>query len=247
MTVIISKEHGTVYKTLTGFGTPEERIRADQLDQLVEHTINDLVGKLDAENLLPKAAGQGNVSCYWKLGKALRSITDHTDLITTVELPLLWRNVKLYLPPTLLYKDRGVNREHLWYCYRLASYSYELVLKMKWSQWVTLFDSDGINQEARFDTWFGKKLTARTNELSRGEIRSFVPLVNTLLKNIELSQFNNNEVTACYEACWQLMNKMGSVPMDKVKKTVSSDVKMFDSLINLTITPEQYADEILKK
>lgn len=249
MTVIISKDPRKIYQSIAGLGLSEEELRrADELDLLVKTTIEALINDLKNNGMMPENQGEGSLGCYWKLGKVLRKITEHDELFKLIELPLLWLNAKMYIPQVLLYKDRGPHREHLWYCYRLASYSIDTANKMNWSEWVTIFDSAGINQEQRFDTWFETKLSGRNEKIKRSEIRHFVPLVNAMLKDIEISELSNTELSACYEACWCLMQNLGNDNNEnnrfKTAKAVVKKVALFESLINGTIDAKEYANKI---
>lgn len=252
MTVIISRDPRKIYQSIAGLGLSEEELRkADELDLLVRNTIEVLVNDLKNNGLMPESQGGGSLGCYWRLGKALRNITEHDEIFSLIELPLLWLNVKMYIPQVLLYKDRGPYREHLWYCYRLASYSIDTANRMNWGEWVTIFDSAGINQEQRFDTWFETKLSGRKEKIKRLEIRNFVPLVNAMLKDIEISELSSTELSACYEACWCIMQNLGNdkngIKRSKTGTAVIKKVALFENLINGTIDAKEYADEITVK
>ena len=119
---------------------------------------------------------------------------------------------------------------------------------MNWSEWVTIFDSAGINQEQRFDSWFEIKLNGRKEMIKRSEIRNFVPLVNAMLKNIEISELTNTELSACYEACWCLMKNLDTEKIEgnrsQITKAVIERIALFESLIKGTIDASEYANTI---
>jgi len=207
--ILVSKNPNKVYQS---FGSPvttqKDRNKAEKLDRIVERSIKKLISTLKKKHILPKKLGEGNSITYWEVGNALRDITSNRDLFNEVELPLLWQNVKMYISKELLYKERGPYREHLFYCYRLAGYPRELADKMSWGEWVTIFDSTGINQELRFDEWFKIKLSQQSTRLSRKWIRTFAPCVNVMLGNIHTPDLSNNELFNCYEAAWQIVREV---------------------------------------
>lgn len=216
MTVLVSKYPNKIYQSLGSLvATQQDRSRADKLDRVLEQRIKRLTTDLKRKHLLPKKAGEGNTVAYWEVGKALREVAAHKKLFDEAEIPLLWQNAKMYIPNELRYKDRGPYREHLWYCYRLAGYPGELASKMSWGEWVTIFDSTGINQELRFDEWFKIKLSQEPERIGRSWIRMFAPCVNAMLGNIYTPDLSDKELFSCYEAVWQLVGKAHTVVQEK--------------------------------
>ena len=255
MTVLVDKHPRRLYQTFGGRGsTQEERERADLLDQLLEKRIDRLVKRLEKDKLAPEKAGKASVATYWMLGQALREVASNEDLFNQTELPLLWRNAKMYLPETLLYKDRGPYREHLWYCYRLGAYPRKIAVHMNWGEWVTIFDSTGINQEPRFDTWFVTKLSEKGDRITREQIRIFAPCVNAMLGNIDIHDLGNTELENCYEACWSIMKVWSHKKSDSgrykiERKELQSGINelmgKLDHVMNGDCSPQVYAEEVV--
>ena len=208
MTVLISKEPKRIYQSLGSLGsTQQDRSRADKLDQVLEQRIKRLLKDLKKKGLMPEKAGKDSAATYWEVGTALRNVADNRKLLDKAELPLFWQNAKMYIPAELRYRERGPYREHLWYCYRLGSYPKELADKMSWGEWVTIFDSTGINQELRFDVWFKAKLSEQQEHVGRNWIRMFAPCVNAMLGNIYTHDLSESELVFCYEAAWQVVGE----------------------------------------
>lgn len=253
MAVVVSKNPKR-YQSIGEVSTPEDREKADRLDQIVKERIALLIKCLDEEKLMPKKFGKGSVLTYWNVGKSIHDIADN-PLFNMVELPLLWKNIKLYLPPELLYKDRGPYREHLWYCYRLADYPISLVKKMHWGEWVTIFDSTGINQERRFDKWFVNKLENQEKIIYREQVRIFAPCINALLGEIDISELKSAELFNCYEAAWNIMllyiDKKKSLKNVKfgrkeVQDTIKTHLGKLDSVMSGHTAPRDYAAIIIQ-
>jgi hypothetical protein len=255
MTVLVIKEPKRIYQSLGGLtSTAQDRNKADRLDRLLEKGIKRLTTDLKKNRLMPRKAGQGRTRTYWEVGRALRDVADDSNLLERAELPLFWRNAKLYLPEVLLYRDRGPYREHLWYCYRLASYPSELASKMSWGEWVTIFDSTGINQEPRFDTWFKTKLSQWQESLGRSWIRIFAPCVNAMLGNIYTYDLTDVELFSCYEAAWQVVRELhlqrqkeGSILMDRkeIQESIKSRFGLLDAVMEGTLSAYEYAQRIM--
>jgi hypothetical protein len=255
MAVLVAKIPQKRYLVIGGMGLSQsDREQADRLDGQIETQIAELVQKLKKQGLMPSEKGKGSLRAYWELGRALRNVSDGRNFPHKAELPLLWRNVKLYVPEVLLYQNRGPYREHLWYCYRLGGYSETLVSKMKWGEWVTVFDSNGINQEPRFDVWFQQKLTHLASQLNRECIRMFAPCVNEMLGNIDSCDLTDSELYNCYESAWQITATWHakkerhpdySACRKEIQRAISDNLGMLDQIMEGTIAPEQYAETIV--
>jgi len=253
--VLVRKEPERRYQKIGGIGTSKsEREQADQLDARLEKRVTQLVNTLNNKGLMPKKQGKGSLLTYWETGRALRNVADSSDFTHKAELPLLWRNAKMYLPAELLYKQRGPYREHLWYCFRLGGYPQKLARKMKWGEWVTIFDSSGINQEPRFDNWFQQKLTGQKDRIERTQIRMFAPCVNKLLGDIDVNSLSDNELFNCYEAAWQIASRWYnrktddpsySVKREDIQKCIEEKFALLDKVMDESISPDDFAVEII--
>jgi len=256
MAVLVSKEHERRYQAIGSLGISQsEREQADRLDAKLEKRLEKLTNSLTIKNLIPQKKGKGTLLAYLEVGNALRDVTQNeSDFPYKAELPLLWQNAKMYIPQELLYKDRGPYREHLWYCYRLGGYPRKLSQKMKWGEWVTIFDSPGINQEPRFDQWFEEKLSLQAKTVPREQIRMFAPCVNKLLCNIDIHALTKAELFNCYEAAWQIASswhaKKTSDPIyntkrENVQKSIEGKFALLDKVMDGVISPDDFASEIL--
>jgi len=255
MAVLVAKTPQKRYQIIGGIGLSQpDREQADRLDRQIEIRIGELIQSLTQQGFMPAEKGRGSLRAYWELGSALRAVSDSADFPHKAELPLLWRNAKLYIPEELLYQDRGPYREHLWYCYRLGGYTESLVSKMKWGEWVTLFDSNGINQEPRFDVWFQQKLSSIASQLDREFIRMFAPCVNEMLGNIDSCDLTASELHNCYESAWQITaawyslkerNSDYPVGRKEIQRAISDNLGMLDQIMEGQIATEQYAEVIV--
>lgn len=258
MTVLVRKEPERIYQSLGSLGsTQQDRRRADKLDRVLEHRIKQLLKDLKRKGLTPEKAGKGSTAAYWEVGRALREVADNKKLLDKAELPLFWQNAKMYIPAELRYRERGPYREHLWYCYRLGGYPKELVDKMSWGEWVTIFDSTGIKQETRFDGWFKTKLSEQQEHIGRSWIRTFAPCVNAMLGNIYTPDLSKTELFSCYEATWRIVaeahvlgERKGTKTSDLVGRrelqaSIKSNMGLLGGVMEGALSASEYAHKIL--
>ena len=255
MAVLVEKTPQKRYQTIGGVGlSPADQEQADQLDEALRVHILKLIRELTQAELMPQQKGQGSLKVYWKLGKALRDIVGGDKFPHKSELPLLWKNAKMYLPEELLYRDRGPHREHLWYCYRLGGYTNAQVGKMNWGEWVTIFDSQGINQEPRFDRWFAGKLAAQRSQIQRSQVRLFAPCINSMLGGIAVSELTDSELFNCYEAAWQIAVSLSElnpntlsqrIKRKTLQKHLADNLGKLDMVMDGRSTPTSFAEEVL--
>ena len=258
MTVLVSKEPKRIYQSLGSLGsTQEDRRRADKLDQVLEQRISRLLKDLKRKGLTPEKAGKGSAATYWEVGRALHDVADNRKLLDKAELPLFWQNAKMYIPAELRYRERGPYREHLWYCYRLGSYPKELADKMSWGEWVTIFDSTGINQELRFDVWFKAKLSEQQEHVGRNWIRMFAPCVNAMLGNIYTHDLSESELVFCYEAAWQVIREAHTLQHKRDNKgsylvgrrelqaSIKCNLALLGGVMEGTLSAAEYTRKIL--
>lgn len=256
MAVLVGKHPQRRYQTIGGLGllSQGDMEQADRLDAKLEERLQQLARDLEEQGIMPSQKGKGSLTAYWELGRALKDVADSEDFPNSAELPLLWKNAKMYLDELLLYRDRGPRREHLWYCYRLAAYPKELVKKMKWGEWVTIFDSAGINQEPRFDDWFTQQLALEHGEIERKRIRFFAPCVNAMLGNIDVPSLTKSELHNCYSAGWALASSWdeenvaepGASPTaDKIKTAIHKRILLLDDVMEGSLRPDGFSEAIL--
>ena len=211
MTIIVKYDEKGIplFRSTKGVGSSgEERQRARELDDLLKTGLEKLAKKLIRSKVLKKQ-GKGNVKAYWELGELLRRIfeskaRDGANLVDKSEKHLFWLNISIHTPKYLTAKNRGANRNHIEYCFRLAGLPQEKALRMNWGEWVYLFDSPNINKEHRFDRWFETKIDDKYNEITREVIRLFAKCINAILNKIETKDLNNDELIRCYEGAWLL-------------------------------------------
>lgn len=231
MTVIVKydQEGNPQYRSAKGVGSTEaERARARQLDALIKKQLTNLKKRLAKSGLLKKNA-KGNVDLYWGLGDVLRGIYLESGLVDASEKHLYWHDVRLHVPEELMAKDRSPNRMHLEYCFRLAGFPKNKAVKMKWGEWVYLFDSPGINREQRFDKWLETKMQNEPNKFGRDDIRILAQSINKLLGNIETRDLTDGELTRCYEAAWFVKEifraKASDLPNDELKDALKKGIE----------------------
>ena len=223
-----------ITSSLNGIGISDsERDKALELDKLLQIKLEILKKKLVSSKTMPKKGSKKKVESYWEFGSIMRKIFFQSNLIMPTEKSLYWLNVKLHAPKELLVKDRGVNRIHVAYCFRLAGYQKKIAIKREWSEWVYLFDSPSINKESRFDRWDETKIKDDIKYTNRENVRFFAQCLNSMLKNIETSDLKDEEIIKCYESAWFLSNEL-------IKNFENIKSKKFRSLITKKIVEKQY-------
>lgn len=252
MPVLVAKQPHPRYQTIGGLGLLSEadKEQADRLDELLAQRLDELQKTLTASGRMPKQKGKASLIAYWELGRAIRDVAETDAFPNRAELPLLWKNAKMYLNEVLLYKERGPRREHLWYCFRLAGYPQQLARRMKWGEWVTIFDSPSINQEARFDDWFQRQLESLSGDVDRAHIRVFAPCINAMLRNIDLSALSDAELHPCYSAGWELANRWraqieqgarGAIPAKEIRTAVEAKIVRLDDVMGGELSAQEFA------
>lgn len=248
MAIIINiKENGAFeYSSVKGVGISEE-------DKENARKLNDLTKKEMFKITSVKKIDGGlknKVSAYWSFGFILRKILE-TGLVLPGEKRLYWKNVRLHAPKEFLVKDRGLNRIHIEYCFRLAGYRKNLAVRRKWSEWVYLFDSPSINGENRFDEWDKEKIENEKNYTSRKSTRNFIQCTNSILEKIETKDLDKDELFRCYEGAWRLTKILNTKKYNKnydfkneLKKAIKKRKNMVGQLMDNKISPDSFAKEI---
>lgn len=247
MTVIVKYENGMpLYRSIDGPGASEkDRLKAQQLDQLIKKELKKLSNRISSINR------KNVVEIYWEFGNVLRRIFLNSGFVKKEEKIYFEENVKIHTPKELLAKDRGPNRRHIDYCFRLASYEKKKVMKMKWGEWTELFDR---NQENRFDEWFDLKTAVESGLLKREFIRRFTKIKTAILHNLETKDFDKNELYRCYETSWLLAKELynSKVKVNDKKYLmqilikIKSDKNNIGKLISGSTNPDNYKNYILK-
>lgn len=245
-----------ITSSIEGVGISDsEREKAYKLDKLVQEELKKLGRRLAKSKTTHRTGNKNKAGAYWEFGTILRKIFFGSGLIAPAEQPLYWLNIKLHAPKELLAKDRGLNRIHVAYCFRLASYPKDIAFKREWSEWVYLFDSPSINKEPRFDRWNEAKMEAEPEYATRENTRLFVQCLNSMLKDIETSDLTDEELLRCYEGAWRLSIKI----LQNFKETNTKEFKsvmrekIFEKrnyigeLMDDILTPQKYADIIAEE
>jgi hypothetical protein len=247
MTVVVKydREGKPQYRSAKGVGSTEaDRARARQLDDLLKAELTNLRKRLAKSGILKRNA-KGNVESYWELGSLLRRIFCDSGLIDASEKHLFWLNAQLHVPEELMAKDRSPNRMHIEYCFRLAGFPKEKAMKMKWGEWVYLFDSPGINREQRFDKWLETKMQNEPNKFSRDDIRILAQSINKLLRNKETKDLSDEQLMRCYEAAWfikeNFTKKSGELTNHQLKQALKEGIEKNRAKLGDVITGAQEA------
>ena len=141
---------------------------------------------------------QGNVKLWFTLGGRVKKIIHENNLVKPSEYIWALEAVRNYMSPRLLRKDRG-SRLHLDYCIRVSDFPWEEIKRRNWSDWVYLMDSKSLRNETRADIWIRKNIK-ELSKLGRKQFRGLVQKINTELKDIDTSVYNNKELFSIYDS-----------------------------------------------
>jgi hypothetical protein len=254
MTVIVNYDDkgNPTFRSSKGLGSSDEdRENARTLDKLILAKLGLLKSKLQ-KNKIIGTKSKANVEAYWELGLVLRDILNNSFLVDPSEKSLFWLNVNMRLPEELKAQDRGPNRIHVEYCYRLSGIDKKMALLLNWGEWVFLFDSPTINKEHRFDVWFSKKLIDNKRLLQRQDIRHFVQHLNSMLEKLETSDLQDDQLFRCYEVAWELQKNWKTKPSNVddeplkslLKKSISAHRTDFVMLVTGDMSASEYVGTI---
>lgn len=243
-----------IYDSAKGVGFSEEdKELAIRLNSVIKNKMEKLIEKFRKSKIVKGNRNRNKAEVYWEFGNVLRKIFFESGLVDASEKKLFWQNVRLHAPEGLLAKDRGPNRIHIAYCFRLAGYPRNLALKREWSEWVYLFDSPFVNSEDRFDAWDKTKLEKEKDYTTRENTRLFIQCLNSILKDIETKDLDDEELLRCYEGSWILSKKLieNSDYSDtenfkiKLRAAISNKKNSIGQLIEGGIQPEEFAKTII--
>lgn len=258
MAVIIKVDNNgnLLFESIKGLDISEaDREKAIKLNELVAKEISSLADRLKKSKILVGKNARSKVEVYWEFGSVLRKIFFDSGLIDPAEKKLFWSNVKMHTPEWLLAKDRGLNRIHIAYCFRLAGYPKELALKKEWSEWVYLFDSPFINSEDRFDDWDKIKIENEQDYTTRENTRLFIQCLNSILKDIETKDLSDEELIRCYEGSFELSKALiaGNFQTDsanfktKLKNAIATEINSIGKLMSGGISVAEFVQLVTTK
>jgi hypothetical protein len=183
--------------------------QAEQLDRMLNAEVRELEDSLITRGLLPEGSegkGQahprGDVMLWHATGVGLRSIAEEHDFGGIRERRWLWEAIyNLHASPGIKRAERGRNRNHFEYCFRLGKIPLPLAERIRWSEWVYFFDSTTIRGETRADEWL-QTVLARREPITRSQFRKFSEKLNNRIRLLDTSVLSRKELYALYDEAW---------------------------------------------
>jgi hypothetical protein len=208
VTIIVAYHEGVPeYRSAGGPGASEaERQKAQELDELLKARLAQLYSRLVAQKKLSKD-GKGDVEVYWAFGAEIRNIFEGSGLVNPRERAYFHMAVRLHAHKSFLGKDRSPSRGHVAYCFRLGGFPQQRALALNWGEWVTLFDSAGINAEARFDHWLQHQM-GEGGSLTRQKVRLLASCINSMLGKVETRDLSDDELYRAFDGAWRLSERL---------------------------------------
>jgi len=221
MAVVVDESHNgdKIYRSANGVDIDiYEKENADKLDQTISRSLEVLIKELAENSYFEK---KEKAIIYWRLGRLTNLLLSNAELPKS-ECNFFFDNLKLRLPKLLSAKSRGPNRDHIKYCHRLGTYDESTALTLKWSEWVYLFDSSGINSEMRFDSWFNGILKKDARFFDRKNVRLMGRLLNNFFLKLETSDFSDDELNRCYCEAKNLCGQLKNNTAEEIKNKLTS-------------------------
>jgi hypothetical protein len=183
--------------------------QAEKLDKLLHAEVQELENSLVASGFLADEMPwegtrlpRGDVRLWHAMGVALRIIAEKHDFGGVRERRWLWEAIyNLHASPRIKRAERGRNRNHYEYCYRLGRIPLQIAERIKWSEWVYFFDSTTIRGETRADDWLVGVLSKR-EKVTRQSFRKFSERLNERIRDLDTSVLSRKELYALYDGAW---------------------------------------------
>lgn len=183
--------------------------QAERLDKALHTEVRELEASLVGRGLIrdegdPERTGssRGDVELWHAVGVGLYRIAAKHDFGGTRERRWLWEAIyNLHASPSIKRAERGRNRNHFEYCYRLGRIPLPLAKRIKWSEWVYFFDSTTIRGETRADDWLQSVLSKREN-ITRQSFRKFSERLNERIHDLDTSVLTRRELYDLYDGAW---------------------------------------------
>ena len=185
--------------------------QAERLDRELHQEVANLEESLTREGLLT-GSGENDaasrprevVHLWHAVGVELRKIVERHGFEGSRERRWLWEAISnLHASPQIKRAERGRNRNHFEYCYRLSRIPLATAQRIKWSEWVYFFDSTTIRGETRAAEWLQAVLD-RGDTASREHFRKFSERLNVRIRKLDTSVLSRKELYALYDEAWSL-------------------------------------------
>ena len=183
--------------------------QAERLDKTLRFEMQELETSLVGRGLLrddsePERPGsrRGDVDLWHAVGVGLYRIAAKHGFRGSRERRWLWEAIyNLHASPSIKRAERGRNRNHFEYCYRLSMIPLPLAERIKWSEWVYFFDSTTIRGETRADDWL-QTILAKREKITRQSFRKFSEKLNKRIRDLDTSVLTRKELYAIYDEAW---------------------------------------------
>jgi len=183
--------------------------QAEKLDKLLRAEVQELETSLVARDLLPDEVPpegaklpRGDVRLWHATGTGLRMIAERHGFGGARERRWLWEAIyNLHATSRIKRAERGRNRNHFEYCFRLGKIPLRLAERIKWSEWVYFFDSTSIRGETRADEWL-QGVLAKHERVTRQRFRNFSERLNDRIRRLDTSVLSREELYALYDEAW---------------------------------------------
>lgn len=189
-----------VYKSdkfpITSFDEQE----AEKLDAFLMHLFETIYLDLQNQNLLDLRGTKGVINLWYYLGTKLQFIDD-TNIIKPMVKKYVWKALWFHakkIAPGEAKSRAGTQRDHFFYCYKLAKFDKEFVLSAgTWRDWMDFFDSPILSNRV-FLNWFGKHAKEIDHKKIKNWLREFIKLIRNEFNNVDMTFLSEKEI---YDKC----------------------------------------------
>jgi hypothetical protein len=242
------------YKSVeSGIIPANEIIIADKLNQLITQRLSNFIKGAGL-----KKGGKRKIQSYWEIGCIIKDILEESNLVNIKERNLFFDNVRIHLP-TEFFPENDIKRKRNIpeQFYKLSKYPYSIAGKLEWSQWSYIFDNPYLMNCNEFDDWFAEILRANEIEFFEGFVRLWLEILNTLLKNIDVTFWNDREflmsinlsiniVLDLEKSSKNIRNREERrVIQGRIKKTLNEHKRNFILILSENGDPNKFAKEIV--
>jgi hypothetical protein len=207
----------------------DERIRADRLDEVLNHKI-----PIIAKKILDMASKEGNlVFRRYTLGRYLREIIDDPGLVSRsdVENKLVFRAIWDHLPDSLRpvgpaggkpsSEDPLRRKDHLVLCYEISGFEWSVVKWIKrWDDWFRLAFRPGLVRDQRIVKALGEAIAENGTYPSA---KSFREIATILGRDFPTRHLRDSSLFTD-----EKINKVVREALQQVKRNSTSKTKTHD-------------------
>jgi hypothetical protein len=189
--------------------TSFEELNAIRLDEFLSTYFEKIIKETKRNRLIELKGKNGSIELWYFIGEKLKFIDD-SSIVNPADKKFIWKALWYHagdLRPGEMGSRAGTVRDHFYYCYRIAKYDKEFVLRAgNWRAWLDFFDSPTLSNKYCLE-WFEKKSADAKKINSLNWLRRFIKLVRNEFLNKDMSFLSKQEINKVLDKLFDLINK----------------------------------------